>query len=130
MVAFSGCKQNEPTRSSTRTVDYHIFIVLTYADPLHPEANHCKSLTVPSYLSVAKKDNVTWDVVNLCGNTETVAVKDFLAKDDPNNHKDPLEPDQSKPLKFKVKDVAESDTYKYKVYVGTAIEDPEIYVER
>src|SRR2546422_5456100 len=133
-VIFSGCGPSEVRAPRKHAADYHLAIVLFSADPLHPEANRCESVTVPSYLAVAKNDKITWDIVNLCGNDKNIEVKDFVGDDDP-SHKDPLDPDASSDPKrrliFKVKGNAASDIYKYRVYRdGVLVEDPEIYVER
>jgi hypothetical protein len=134
VMALSGCVQSEVRRPSKKAGDYHLAIMLFYTNPLDPKADDCQVLTVPSYLSVAKNDKITWDIVNLCGNTKDIDVREFVGEDDP-AHKDPVDPDGTsdpkRRLPFKVKASASSDVYKYRVFRGgTSAEDPEIYVER
>src|SRR2546425_878880 len=102
VVALSGCVQSEVRRPSKKAGDYHLAIMLFFADPLHPEADKCDVLTVPSYLAVAKNDKITWDIVNLCGNTKDIEVKDFVGEDDPDNT-DAVEPDGTSDPKRRLK---------------------------
>lgn len=134
VLTLSGCVQREVKRPSKKAGDYHLAIMLFPTNPTLPEGDKCEVLTVPSYLSVAKNDKITWDIVNLCGNQQDIKVGDFVGENDPAD-KDPIEPDGNsdprRQLKFKIKVDASSDVYKYRVYRGGVLaEDPEIYVER
>lgn len=130
-AVISGC--GGPRILRQQPADYHLAIMLFYADPAHPVADDCQSVTVPSYLLVGRNDKLTWDIVNLCGNTKDLEVKDFVGNN-PNN-KDPLDKesgsDPRRRLIFKVKANANYDAYKYRVYRGgVVVEDPEIDVNR
>ncbi len=115
--------------------DYHVAVILYPTNPLEPKPNACEVTVVPTYLLVGRKDKLTFDIVNLCGNTETIEVKDFVGLFNPANQ-DPLDKDQGgedpkKKLLFKVKALAAYDIYKYKVYrAGIVALDPEIDVDR
>ena len=137
-VVFGACtnfaRQNNPPAHvmRSRPAEYRVAIIL-FPDRI---SGGCQSLTTPAYLPVGRNDTLTFQVVNLCSNTERIEVKDFLGND-VNNHdpvdadpgNDPSNPD--KPIKFKVKGAAPYDVYKYAIYRGgQKVEDPEIDVER
>jgi hypothetical protein len=131
-AGLAGCTggSNAGRAKHTKPADYHLAVLL------FPKAggtpNDCDALTEPASLSVGKNDMVTWEIVNLCGNTQDIEIKDFAGD---NGHDNPLETqpggDPKRRLIFKVKANADYDVYKYSVYRGgVKVEDPELDVER